>query len=280
MRQKVLLSFAVTAAIAGHCVAMEGAHCTNASLHGKFVFTARGTTLPTLGLPAPETGAFASSGSAEFDGHGHFTLTATSSFAGLIAPASTVAGTYGVNSDCSYTSQAANGATFRAVIVNDGRELLIMQTNRGTAITGTAEATDERRHESDDENLDAINDWGRNRNSCSLRELAGFYGFLADGYAGSPVLPGAPFAPFTGVGVVDLHQDGTFMMMAVRSVDGVVDAAPVPLMGTFHLTGNCTAELTFDVGLHFIANVVSRDEEVFIETDPGTALIVRSKRIR
>jgi hypothetical protein len=105
--------------------------CTNESLVGEFGFTAHGTTLPALGLQAPLTGAFASSGSAIFDGSGHFTLTATSSFNGVIQGPATVTGTYTVNSDCSYTSKASNGVTFRAVIVNGGHELLILQTTPG-----------------------------------------------------------------------------------------------------------------------------------------------------
>jgi hypothetical protein len=105
--------------------------CTNESLRGEFGFTAHGTTLPALGLQAPLTGAFASSGSADFDGMGHFTLTATSSFQGVIQGPATVTGIYAVNSDCSYTSRASNGVTFQAVIVNGGRELLILQTTPG-----------------------------------------------------------------------------------------------------------------------------------------------------
>lgn len=113
--------------------------CSNATLHGEFGFTARGTTFTALGLPSPLTGAFASSGTAQFDGNGHFTLTANSSFNGFVQGPATVTGTYKVNPDCSYTSEASNGATFRAVIVGNGREILILQTNSGTAITGIAE---------------------------------------------------------------------------------------------------------------------------------------------
>jgi hypothetical protein len=248
----------------------EDLHCTNATLQGSFAFTAEGTTLAGLGLPASLTGAFASSGSAEFDGSGHFELTATSSFAGVVQGPSTVSGTYSVNTDCSYSSQATNGVYFRAVIVDHGREILILQANNGVVIAGTAKATARRdpgafpRHE---------------HSACDNKSFAGSYGFLAQGFAGAPTLPSAPFAPLAGVGVVNVSPDGTFTMTAQRSVDGVIDPAPLPLKGTYQFTSGCTVNLMFDAGFHFTAQIVNRDETVFIETDPGTALIVRSKRI-
>jgi len=246
--------------------------CTNESLQGKFGFTAHGTTLPALGLQGPLTGAFASSGYADFDGSGHFTLTATSSFNGVIQGPATVTGTYTVNSDCSYTSKASNGVTFRAVIVNHGRELLILQTTSGVVITGIA------RKEGEPGDRDEDSHEG-GRKTCSAASFAGTYGFLADGFAGAPTLPNTPFGPLAGVGVVTVRPDGTFMMMAQRSVGGVLDPAPLPLTGSYTASSNCTAELTFDVGFHFTATIISDSETVFIETDPGTALIVDAKRL-
>ena len=245
-------------------------HCTNATLHGSFAFTAEGTTLAGLGLPMPLTGAFASSGSAEFDGSGHFELTAISSFAGVVQGPATVTGTYSVNTDCSYSSQATNGASFRAVIVDHGREILILQANYGVVIAGTAKATARR---------DPDESPRQEHSACDNKSFAGSYGFLAQGFAGAPTLPGAPFAPLAGVGIVDVSPDGTFTMTAQRSVDGLIDPSPLSLKGTYQFTSGCTVNLIFDVGFHFTAQIVDRDETVFIETDPGTALIVRSKRI-
>jgi len=246
-------------------------HCTDSSLLGDFAFTAHGTTLAALGLPAPLTGAFASSGTAEFDGRGQFTLTAISSFSGVLQGPATVTGTYRVNSDCSYTSQASNGATFRAVIVNQGSEILILQTNSGVVISGTAQSRSARRADTDD-------DLHRSR-ACTNRTFSGSYGFLAEGLAGAPAIPSAPFAAIAGVGTVNVNADGTFTMMAQRSVNGILDPEPLPLSGSYTLSQDCKAELTFDVGFHFTAVLVNNDEAVFIESDPGTALIVRSKRI-
>jgi hypothetical protein len=112
--------------------------CSNKSLRGTYGFSAQGNTLKDSPVPAALQGPFASSGFATFDGQGNFTLTATSSFNGIIQGPTTVTGSYRVNADCTYDSKADNGATFRAVIVNGGKELLIMQTTPGVAITGTA----------------------------------------------------------------------------------------------------------------------------------------------
>jgi hypothetical protein len=246
--------------------------CTDESLQGKFGFTAHGMTLPALGLQAPLTGAFASSGLADFDGLGHFTLTATSSFNGVIQGPATVTGTYAVNSDCSYTSKASNGVTFRAVIVNNGRELLILQTTPGVVIAGLAKKVGGQNNEE----YETIRE---GRKACSAAGFAGNYGFLADGFAGAPTLPNTPFGALAGVGVITVKPDGTFTMMAQRSVGGVLDPAPLPLTGSYTVSSNCTAELTFDVGFHFTATVINDSEAIFIEKDPGTVLTVISKRL-
>jgi hypothetical protein len=233
--------------------------CANNDLRGSFVFSARGTTFAALGLPAPLTGEFASGGSAEFDGKGAFTLTAISSFNGVVQGPATVNGTYSVNADCSYTSQASNGATFRGVIVDAGRELLILQTTNGVAITGNAR---------------------RRANNCNVHTIAGTYGFVAEGAAGAPIVPGAPFLPLAGVGAVTFDADGTFKMMAQRSVGGAIDPQVLPLAGKYVLTaGGCGFRMTFDAGFHFEGAVVDRDEIRFIETDLGSAVLVTAKRI-
>jgi hypothetical protein len=247
--------------------------CSNASLKGEFAFTASGTTLAALGLPGPLTGAFASSGTAEFDGKGRFSLTATSSFNGVLQGPSIITGTYSVNADCSYTSKAANGVTFFAAIVADGQELLILQTTTGVVITGGARI---RGNLPPGQNVRAT---GARPLRCGSSDLAGSYGFIAKGSAGAPTIPGQAIAPLAGAGVFTLHVDGSFRMMAQRSVNGTIDPQPLALTGAWALGPNCTFRMNFDVGFHFDATVVTADEIQFVETDPGTALLVNAKRI-
>src|SRR5690242_7118987 len=128
------VALCLTAAVHPAALEARDSHthsCSDQSLRGNFAYRANGTTLPALQLPSQLTGAFASSGYAAFDGNGHFTLTATSSFNGVSQGPATITGTYSVNDDCSYTSSASNGVTFRGVIVDHGRELLILQTTPG-----------------------------------------------------------------------------------------------------------------------------------------------------
>ncbi len=272
LRSSLRFIVVVTSALTSftiHARDLDRRVCTNESIRGEFGFIAHGTTLAALGLPAALTGAFASSGSAIFDGAGHFTLTATSSFSGVVQGPSTLTGTYSVNSDCSYTSAASNGVSFQAAIVNGGLELFILQTTPGVVITGVAK---KRGAEPDRERED------RPR-ACSAARFAGSYGFLADGSAGAPTLPNTPFGPLAGVGIIDVKPDGTFTMAARRSVGGVVDPATLPLTGSYSVSSDCTAELVFDVGFHFNATIIDGSEAVFVETDPGTAVTVVSKRL-
>ena len=266
----VLLPLTLSAA---HAEETETHPCSNDTLRGDFAYSAHGTTMAGSGLPAPLTGAFASGGTASFDGVGHFSLTATSSFQGVIQGPATVTGTYSVNSDCSYTSTASNGVKFQAVIVDHGQSIYILQVTPGTIITGIA------RKRTTDPNDHRLRDSDHENPSCSAASFSGNYGFIADGSAGAPTLPGAKFGPLAGVGLVDVKRDGTFTMMARRSVGGTIDPAVLPLTGTYKLGPSCTAELSFDVGFHFAASIVSEDEVSFIETDPGTALTVIAKRL-
>jgi hypothetical protein len=250
--------------------------CANEDLHGHYGFTANGVTLPSLGLPAPLTGAFASGGTAYFDGAGSFTLTAISSFHGVIQGPQTVTGTYNVSPDCNYTSQANNGVSFQAVIVKHGSEIFILQATPGAIITGIAEKRDletydERAAENEDEH------W-REKKVCTAEGFSGRYGFLAEGFAGAPTIPAASFGPLAGVGTVDVRPDNKFTMMARRSVNGVLDPGLIPLTGTYTIGSDCTAHLTFDVGFHF-DGIITADGVLFIETDPGTAVTVTTKRL-
>lgn len=179
--------------------------CTNASLQGIYGFVARGTTLAGSPLPSALQGPFASGGASVFDGQGHFVLTSISSFNGIIQPV-TVKGTYQVNGDCSYTSQAENGVTFRAVIIDEGREVLILQTTPAVVITGIA---------------------SRQPSRCDSKTLqGGTYGFIAEGAAGPPTLPAELTGPLAGVGTVVFNRDSSFTLTAVRSANGVIDPTP------------------------------------------------------
>ena len=257
---------------AGSADGRDERRCTNASLRGTFGFTAQGVTLPGSPVPPPLQGAFASSGVSTFDGRGHFILTATSSFDGIVQGPAIVEGTYDVNEDCTYTSIAENGVTFRAVIVNGGDELLILQTTPGVVISGTAQ----RRGRSREKPANLL----ESTPSCGARAIRGTYGFLANGMAGPPTIPAELAGPLMGVGTVTFDKGGSFTLVAARSVNGTLDPEPLTLTGTYNFTDRCSFRMVFDVGFTFNATIVEGGEELlFIETDPGTTLTVRAKRL-
>jgi hypothetical protein len=256
--RRLLIGISLLAALAPR--GADAAACNDASLRGSYGFLAAGDTFAALGLPAPLTGAFASLGTADYDGRGHVSLTAVASFDGVVQRPPAATGTYAVNADCSFTSSLDHGATFLGSIVEGGRELLLLQTTTGTAITGVAQKRSRVR-------------------DCTAATIAGSYGFVADGSAGAPTLPATPFGPLAGAGVVTLDGDGSFTMMAQRSVGGAIDPSVLRLTGSFVVNPDCSYALTFDVGFHFEALAIDRGESIFLQTDPGTAVTVRAKRL-
>jgi hypothetical protein len=102
---------------------------------------------------------------------------------------------------------------------------------------------------------------------------------MANGVAGPPTVPPDAAGPLTGVGTVTFHKGGAFTLTALRSVNGVLDPAPLTLLGTYAFSGDCTFRMSFDVGFTFTAALVDGGREiVFLETDAGTTLVVRAKR--
>lgn len=109
--------------------------CMSGSLVGSYGFSRNGTAAP---------GPVAAVGSIEFDGHGNLSGSDTTSANGTIIRR-TFAGTYTVNPDCtgSFTATFISGTPGRVantdfVIVDDRRGLLLIGTNPGEIIVGTA----------------------------------------------------------------------------------------------------------------------------------------------
>jgi len=243
--------------------------CDDHSLRGSFGFSAEGVTLPASGIPAPLAGGFVASGIANYDGKGNFTLTATTSFNGNVQGPTTYAGTYSVNPDCSFGSAAASGATFSGVITDNGHQLYIMQANNGVVITGTAKARGGRGPGEED----------TGHATCPSGSGAGSFGYLLDGSAGDPALPGVAFGPAAAIGVINVDHSGRFSMTALISASGNQTPSPITFTGTYVAGANCTFTLNYDNGLHFNGTVVNRNEVLITGADAGTAVIVRGKRI-
>jgi hypothetical protein len=115
---------------------------------------------------------------------------------------------------------------------------------------------------------------------CTDRTIRGSYGFFAEGNAGPPTIPAQAAGPLAGVGTAFHDGRGNFTLTAVRSVNGAIDPQPVTLTGRYAVNQDCTLTFAFDAGLNFWGVIVEEGKEIFfVETDPGTTVIVRSKRL-
>lgn len=119
--------------------------CTNASLKGEFGFTITGTN--------GGVGPFATVGRFVADGHGNITGVATEAILPVIGPNQAFTATYTVASDCrgsavlTFTDEGAV-SDLNFVIVDGGREVLIIVTDRGAVESGSAKKQF-RRHDPD-----------------------------------------------------------------------------------------------------------------------------------
>jgi hypothetical protein len=252
-------------------VLADDGRCSNSSLRGSYGFTAQGFTVAGSPVPAPLQGPFASLGTAVYDGRGGVALTASATFSGFTQVLPTVSGSYQVSADCTFVSKLANGATFFGSIVDDGRELFVLQTTPGVIASGVATLQSNKRFDFDD--LEG--------GSCRNAITRGAYGFISQGTGAAPTVPPPAAGPLAGVGTVEFLPNGHFKLTAVRSVNGIIDPSPLSLTGTYAFTQDCNFQMTFDVvGFHFNGTVVNGGKELnFLETDAGTTFLVDAKKM-
>jgi hypothetical protein len=82
------------------------------------------------------------------------------------------------------------------------------------------------------------------------------------------------------VGTVSFADDGSFVLTAVRSANGIIDPYPLSLTGSYAFTDGCNFRMRFAVGFNFLGTIVDGGNEVlFLETDPGTTFVVRARRM-
>lgn len=266
------------AALAGHAHAQDASlashngECSNADLRGSYAFTARGTTLNGVRIPPSLLGPFASAGTASYDGNGRVSLTATASFNGTVQPAAP-SGSYEVGPDCTFTSSLDNGTTFRGVIADNRQELFVLQTTPATVIAGTAQKLASPFIRAAD--LAAIRPA-----RCSERTVHGNYAFIAEGFAAPPTVPPEAAGPLAGVGTVSYQPDGSFKLNAQRSVNGTLDPGLLALGGKYEVGRDCSITMDFEVGFHCTGVISNGGKDIgFVETDPGTTLLVKAKRM-
>jgi len=275
VRMALFTMSAMAVTVVAASAAESGARrCSNATLRGSYGFSAQGFTVPGSPIPAPLQGPFASIGTARYDGRGHVVLTASATFNGLTQSQPAVAGTYSVNADCTFVSTLDNGATFFASIVDGAQQLFVLQTTPGVIASGVA-SLQTAPHDNDHENR------SKKSPNCQATLTGGVYGFISSGTAAAPTVPPPAAGPLAGVGTVRFLPNGSFVLTAVRSVNGFIDAEPLHLTGSYVFTQNCEFDMAFDdVGFHFKATVSDGGDDVrFLETDPGTTFVVHARKM-
>ncbi len=118
-------------------------NCTNGTLDGSYGYRMEGTA---LGIgPSVLVGILTHNYKGTFTGH------ITASYNGQIVPFIPINGTFKVNNDCTFTqafelkldpAAPAVRVTGKAVIVNEGREFFLMNTDQGNLLSGTAKRID------------------------------------------------------------------------------------------------------------------------------------------
>jgi hypothetical protein len=103
------------------------AKCSQATLHGTYLFAYQGFT-----VSGNDQGPFAAAGSEVFDGLGNVRSVSTFSVNGKITQLARIDGRYTVNADCTGSTIYSDGTRYDDFIAPDGSIHVFVQTNPGT----------------------------------------------------------------------------------------------------------------------------------------------------
>lgn len=107
--------------------------CSETTIAGRYGFISSGSAGPPT-LAADAKGPLTGVGTVNFEPQGAFTLVTTRSVNGkLDEKPQVLTGTYKVNTDCTLALSFVVGFTFRAIIVDGGKEIRFIETDPGTA---------------------------------------------------------------------------------------------------------------------------------------------------
>lgn len=115
--------------------------CTAAQVSGNYGVVSNGFSITApASLPPESVGPYAAVGRLTVNPDQTLSLNLTQSFNGIVIPATTssLTGTFTINSDCTGSLAINNGVTYNFVVVDSGKEIQLIQTNLGSAITGVA----------------------------------------------------------------------------------------------------------------------------------------------
>ncbi len=230
---------------------VRGPHtCTNASIAGPYGYTISGLVVNGDGSFTPD----ADSGTITSDGNGNLTGFDTDNLGGQIQ-SQTFTGTYTVNSDCrssaSITSNYGVVRNFNLVIVDNGQEILLIESDAGVVVSGSAKLQ---------------------HTNCTPETISGPYGLAISGWTYDASGTGWGYA---GSGKVLVDGAGGWSLQATANQGGTM--ANWTSSGQYSVNADCTGSATFtdaqDNPFHLNFVVLAGGREVqFIETDAGTTI--------
>ena len=107
------------------------ARCSEATLHGTYLFANEG-----VALSGNDRVQFADAGADMYDGNGHVREVFTLSVNGKITRFAHLTGKYTVNPDCTGSVSYADGTRYDQFVAPDGSQIVFVQTNPGTVAAG------------------------------------------------------------------------------------------------------------------------------------------------
>ena len=201
------------ALLLGLCLSgYASASCTNATLVGNYGFTVTGVD---------SSGELSASvGQLTADGKGNLTGIFTNSTAGVISSDVALTGTYSVKTNCTGTATISSGgsaAKFSLVIVSNGVQVELTETNAGTSQYGYALA--------------------QGAAICTNAGVKNTFGFRGGGYTSS-------LTPYAYSGQVKLNGLGGVTGSESASFGGTIES--FSLTGSYSVSSNCTETATFN----------------------------------
>lgn len=195
---------------------------------------------------------FADAGRIIADGSGNLTGKSTYSAAGTIVRR-TFSGTYSMGGGCSGAAtlidNLGNTATLTIAVINNGQDVLFIESQTGTAISGRAH---------------------RAQFACSSTSLNGGYSFSIDGYA---VNANGATVPVADSGLLTSNASGGLSGADAISEGGTV--ASRQLSGSYSINGDCTGSATLKDNLGNTVDVdvfLGARRVEFIQTDAGAVI--------
>jgi len=196
---------------------------------------------------------FADAGRIVADGSGHLTGKSTYSSFGSIGRR-TFSGNYSIGSNCSGTATLSdslgNTSTLSITVISNGQEVLFIQTDAGTVISGTAQ---------------------RGQFACTNAALAGTYSYSIEGF----IIGSSGAVPTADSGLLIADGNGNFHGADAISEGGSVNVRTIS--GSYSIGSDCSGNAIFTdtlgdrLGLDiFIADGGNQVE--FVQTDPQTVI--------